>query len=66
MAQDDGTALVTVTNDGKFALEYDSCDSLFHIQLIEQADMISMNQASSDFSAGIIIRFRSCYGVGVR
>ena len=36
-AQDDGgTALVTVTNDGKFALECDRCDSLFHVQLIEQ------------------------------
>ena len=30
-AQDDGTALVTVTNDGKFAMEYDRCESVFHV-----------------------------------
>ena len=52
-AQDDGTALVTVTNDGKFALEYDRCDSLFYVQLIEQADMISMNQAPSEVLASL-------------
>ena len=52
-AQDDGTALVTATNDGKFALEYGRCDSLFHVQLIEQADMISMNQASSEVLASL-------------
>ena len=52
-AQDDGTALVTVTNDGKFALEYDRCGSLFYVQLIEQADMISMNQASSEVLASL-------------
>ena len=52
-AQDDGTALVTVTNDGKFALEYDRCDASFHVQLIEQADIISMNQASSEVLASL-------------
>ena len=52
-AQADGTALVTVTNDGKFALEYDRCDSLFYVQLIEQADMISMNQAPSEVLASL-------------
>ena len=52
-AQDDGTALITVTNDGKFALEYGRCDSLFYVQFIEQADMISMNQASSEVLASL-------------
>ena len=52
-AQADGTALVTVTNDGKFALEYDRCDSLFSVQLIEQADMISMNQAPGEVLASL-------------